>query len=515
MTNIIDSLVSYVAPEAALRRAQARKVLSHYEAAQPSRLRKNRNTNPSPNLLVGRSASALRNHARYLERNHDITRGVLRTLVNNVVGPNGIGIEPQPRRRDGTIHKEYADQLRQLHRQWSKAPEVTGRMHWAQAERMAAYTWLRDGELFAQQVVGNAPGLVHGSKVPFSLELLEPDFVPLDFTDLSRKIRQGIQVNDWGRPMAYHVFKRDPRESGAWITPADLKSIPAANMLHVSTMDRLHQWRGISELASVLNRVEDLKDYEESERIAAKIAASMAAYVKRLPGVEGFDPDKDSREKDADGNPLPRDLRLQPGMIFDDLMVGEEVGLIDTNRPNPNLVAWRSGQLKAYAAGVGASYSSISRDYGGTYSSLRQELVEQWVHYAVLADDFAGQFSLPVWEMFVRVAHLSGALPIPADVEPGSEDDCLLIGQSMPWIDPLKEANAWEKLVQAGFASEVEVIRRRGGNPREVQDQLQQYREEAAERGLQMSSNPATASMLDRKPNQDEPVLRSSLEFED
>lgn len=200
MANIIDSLVSYVAPEAALRRAQARKVLSHYEAAQPSRLRKNRNTNPSPNLLVGRSASALRNHARYLERNHDITRGVLRTLVNNVVGPNGIGIEPQPRRRDGTIHKEYADQLRQLHRQWSKAPEVTGRMHWAQAERMAAYTWLRDGELFAQQVVGNAPGLVHGSKVPFSLELLEPDFVPLDFTDLSRKVRQGIQVNDWVGP---------------------------------------------------------------------------------------------------------------------------------------------------------------------------------------------------------------------------------------------------------------------------------------------------------------------------
>lgn len=244
--------------------------------------------------------------------------------------------------------------------------------------------------------------------------------------------------------------------------------------------------------------MEDLKDYEESERIAAKIAASMAAYVKRLPGVEGFDPDKDSREKDADGNPLPRDLRLQPGMIFDDLMVGEEVGLIDTNRPNPNLVAWRSGQLKAYAAGVGASYSSISRDYGGTYSSLRQELVEQWVHYAVLADDFAGQFSLPVWEMFVRVAHLSGALPIPADVELGSEDDCLLIGQSMPWIDPLKEANAWEKLVQAGFASEVEVIRRRGGNPREVQDQMQQYRQEAADRGLQMSSNPAANTSRDR-----------------
>ena len=125
--------------------------------------------------------------------------------------------------------------------------------------------------------------------------------------------------------------------------------------------------------------------------------------------------------------------------------------MIDTNRPNPNLVAWRSGQLRAYAAGVGASFSSISRDYNGTYSALRQELVEQWVHYAVLTDDFAGQFSLPVYETLVRVAHLSGVLPIPKDVMPGTEAECLLVGQQMPWIDPLKEATAFEKLTQAGF----------------------------------------------------------------
>lgn len=489
--NLIDRLVGWWSPVDGVRRAQARNVLAHYEAAQPTRLRKHRNINPSPNSLVERSAAALRNHARYLERNHDLTRGALRTLVNNVVGPNGIGIEPQPRRRDGSIHTEYAEQLRRLRRQWCRRPEVTGRMHWAQAERMSAYSWMRDGEMFSQLVIGEVPGLRHPGPVPFSIELLEADFVPLEYSDLSRKIRQGIQVNDWGRPVNYHVFRRDPREAGAWISPTDLKSIPAANMLHVSTMDRLHQWRGISEFASVLNRVEDLKDYEESERIAAKIAASMAAYVKRNAGTDGFDSDQDKREKDEDGRPIPREMRMQPGMIFDDLMVGEEIGLIDTNRPNPNLVAWRSGQLRAYAAGIGASYSSISRDYSGTYSALRQELVEQWVHYAVLADDFAGQFSLPVWETLVRVAHLSNVLPIPKDVEPGTEAECLLIGQAMPWIDPLKEANAWEKLVRGGFASEVEVIRRRGGNPRETLDQIQQFRRDAAERGLRMASNPA------------------------
>lgn len=481
MLNLIDSIVGYVNPVAGMRRAQARKVLAHYEATKPGRLRKDRNKNPSPNSLVGASAVALRNHARFLERNHDITRGVLRTLVNNVIGPNGIGLEPQPRRKDGSLHTEYAAQLREMHRKWKRRPEVTARMHWAQAERMLAYTWLRDGEVFSQLVTGLVPGLVHGSEVPFSLELLEPDFVPMEYNDQGRKIRQGIQVNDWGRPVSYACFKGDPREAGHWITPADLKWVPASNMLHLSTMDRLHQWRGVSEFASVLSRVEDLKDYEESERIAAKVAASMSAYVKRLPGPEGFE------GKIGE----PRNLRMQPGMIFDDLQVGEEIGMIDTNRPNPNLVAWRSGQLRAYAAGVGASYSSISRDYNGTYSALRQELVEQWVHYAVLTDDFVGQITQPVWERLVAVAHMSGVVRKPDDLMPGTETDCLFIGQSMPWIDPLKEASAWEKLTRNGFASEVEVIRKRGANPREVMDQTEQWRKDADARGLRYASNPA------------------------
>ena len=225
-----------------------------------------------------------------------------------------------------------------------------------------------------------------------------------------------------------------------------------------------------------------------TDGIAAKVAASMGAYVKRIPGPEGYEASSDGQLQEE------RHLRMQPGMIFDGLKVGEEIGMIDTNRPNPNLVAWRSGQLRAYAAGVGASFSSISRDYNGTYSALRQELVEQWVHYAVLTDDFAGQFSLPVYETLVRVAHLSGVLPIPKDVLAGTETECLLVGQQMPWIDPLKEATAYEKLTQSGFTSEVEVIRRRGGNPREVMDQIAEWRRLAGELGLRFTSDGANAS---------------------
>ncbi|MCZ2498145.1 phage portal protein [Xylophilus sp. Kf1] len=489
--NFIDRVVAFRDPIRGLQRAQARRALAFYEGAKPTTQRRKRNDNSSPNTLVGSGAAALRAHARFLERNHDLSRGALRVLVNNVVGATGIGVEPQPRRIDGTIHVEYAAALREAYRLWQKKPEVTGKYRWPLAQRLMAYTWLRDGEAFAQQLIGPVPFLRHGSAVPYSLELFEPDFVPLDFDDPSKAIRQGIQSNAWGQATGYWVYKGDPRDSMVLRDQSALKFIPADRMLQVSTIDRLHQNRGVSEFASVVTRIEDLKDYEESERIAAKVAASLTAYVKRNEHFEASPP---PQTVDAEGNPVARELRMQPGMILDNMQVGEEIGLVDSNRPNPNLVTWRAGQLRAFAAGIGASFSSVARDYNGTYSAQRQELVEQWVHYAVLADEFVGMFVQPSYEAFVLAAHLSNVVPIPADVKPGTADDALFVGQGMPWINPMHEAQAWEKLVQAGFASEVEVIRRRGGNPRDVLEQVSAFRAEAKEKGLRFSSDAANAA---------------------
>lgn len=490
--NVFDFWVYLTDPAERMRRAHARRLLARYEASEPSPFRRKRRSNRAPNDIVQRDAATLRAIARDLERNHDIFRGALRVLVNSTIGATGIGVEPHPRRADGTIHTAYAEALSVAYRRHCKRPDVTRRYSDSLAQRLAAYTWFRDGECFAQQVYGEVPGLRHSTAVPYSLELLEPDFVPMDYDDPGRRIRQGIQANAWGQALNYFVYRQDPRDNmgATWASAQDIKTIPADRMMHLATLDRLHQWRGVSEFASVLTRVEDLKDYEESERVAAKIAASMTAYVKRT-SPDGFNPeDVPESRRDEHGNIIPRDLRMRPGMIIDDLLVGEEVGMVNSaNRPNPNLVGWRAGQLKAFAAGIGAGYSSISRNYDGTYSAQRQELVEQWVHYAVLADEFVCMWKQPDYERFVQVAHLSGVVKRPWDVPEESAVDALYLGQSMPWIDPLKEVLAWEKRTQAGFASEVQAIRAAGGNPRDVRQQIEEWRTANDAKGLRFTSD--------------------------
>ena len=124
--NLIDAIIRPFSPSVALKRAQARQILAHYEAARPSRTRRNPKDNRSGNNLTDGATETLRGQARHLEQNHDIARGILTCLVNNVVGPKGIGIEFQPKNMDGTVNKKLAEDLSWYFSEWGRNPETTG-----------------------------------------------------------------------------------------------------------------------------------------------------------------------------------------------------------------------------------------------------------------------------------------------------------------------------------------------------------------------------------------------------
>ena len=480
--NWLDSMIAAISPEKAVRRAQARNILAAYEAAKPTVLRKQSRDSGSGNQWVSQAGPNLRNQARFLDGNHDLAKGVLNALVNNVVGANGIGIEPQPRTFGGEIHDELADALLRYWKNWIRKPECTFTMDWASAQRLLCRSWVRDGEVLAKNLTGVVPFFDHGTEVKFSLELLEADMCPLIYDDPGNRIIQGIQRNGWGKPVNYYLYREHPGDINVFNTTSlNLIPVSADRINHLRIRDRISQLRGVSVFAAVMTRLDDVKDYEESERIAAKIAASMAGFIKKGQ--------PDMYEPNADGT--ARALRFSPGMVFDDLMPGEEIGMIDTNRPNPQLIEYRKGQLRAVAAGTGVNYSTIARDYDGSYSSQRQELVEGWANYSVLTNEFISGMVQPVWETFVKMAVLDGLVKIPADIDPISIDDALFIGPSMPWIDPLKEIKGNSEGERSGYIAGPEIIRKRGGNPRDVLEQEARWRRQLKAAGLVSASDPA------------------------
>lgn len=501
--NWLDRIIAEFSPIRGLQRAHARAILARYDATRPSRTRKVTKDNSTGEVQVVRDAATARAMARDMERNHDLVRGVIGVLVRNVVGPNGIGIEPTPRRANDDIDDDFARALLNLHRDWQRCPEVTGTMDWVMCQEMAARSWFRDGEIFAQAIEGPVSYLDHGTLVPFSLELLEADHVPLEYTLDTPDIEGGIERNAWGRPVAYWMHKRHPggiRPTA--LNDTTLKRVSADRILHLAIRDRISGLRGISQLASALGRYQDIAEYETNERIAARIASAICAVVKREAGMTGnSNPDG---EVSSTGE---RILKLQAGLIFDQLQPGETIEMLNPSRPNPNLGRFREDQLRAAAAGTDTSFSSSSKNYNGTYSAQRQELVEQYPAYVALTNKFIAMFARPTWERFVRTAILSGQIRVPAGIRPETVAQAEFRGPPMPWINPVHEATALETMVRNGFRPAQSVISERGGRLQDTYEQLARERRLAAELHLTLACDAANDKPAAAATQQADPML--------
>ena len=479
--NITERLIDAISPTWAAHRAKKRLEVSAYEAAKQSRTHKAEREQRSGNQAVFAAGRSLREQARWLDENHDIVIGLLDKLEERIVGARGIQIEPQPLSITGDIHEEFANNIRKAWSEWSLRPEVTGRLSRPEMERLVARSWLRDGEVFGQQVKGVVPGYQYLTKTPFAIELLEADFVPLELDDLAKKVRQGIRIDAWGRAQGYQVLLDHPGEMGI---RHKTKEVAAENMLHLAFVRRLHQMRGVSLLHGVITRLADLKDVEESERVAARISAALAFFIRK-GAADMYTPPEDG------GHSEPRHFPIAPGMTFDDLRAGEEVGSIQSNRPNVALNIWRAGQLRSVAAGTRSGYSSVARDYDGSYSAQRQELVEGFEGFAVLQDTFVAQWSRPVFRNWLALAIASGEVQVPNNVDRNSLFNALYLAPVMPWIDPAKESKAWREQIRGGAASESEWIRARGRNPDEVRRQRMADKEFNRKNGITTDSDPA------------------------
>jgi lambda family phage portal protein len=476
--SFIDDVIGIISPGWKAGRLQARYKIAAYEAVMPTRTHKARRENRNANQLTQFGGRSLREQARWLDNNHDLVIGLLDKMEERIVGARGIIVEPQPLLLTGAVADDLAKEIRAAWAEWSVAPEVTGQYTRPVMERLLARTWLRDGEVFCQMVQGKVPGLTPQAGVPFWLEALEPDFVPLDSNNSGKGLCQGIFLNAWGRPIKYQVHK-SLTTSG--IALGDTKEINADNMLHLKFVRRLHQIRGNSLLSGILIRLSALKDYEDAELTAARIAAALGMYVKKGDGQSY--PESEGKEE--------REMDIVPGMLFDGLQPGEDIGMIKSDRPNPNLENFRNGQLRAVSAGSRGSYSSIARDYNGTYSSQRQELVESFEGYNILQDSFVAAISRPNYRNWLQMAITSGVIKTPADLDMKSLFNAVYSGPVMPWIDPLKEANGWKVQVRGGAATESDWIRSRGANPSEVKRRRKAEIDENNKLGLVFDTDPA------------------------
>ena len=445
---------------------------------------------------VKNSLRILRNRARSLVRDSDFAKSALRAVKNNVIG-QGIKHQAQVRMvRGGRLDERLNSLIEHEWKKWGKAKNchAGGTLSWSDVQRLCLNSMIESGEVFIRfvnQQFGD-------SRVPLGLEILEADFLDDDYTGLEsngNRVRMGVEINEWGRPVAYHFLTYHPGDyqfSYGNIAQKRRIRVPADEIIHLYSPDRPGQTRGITAFASAIMRLNNLKGYEEAEIIAARASSAMMGFV-RTPDQELFE------DGTFDDQSV---LDFAPGSIRR-LAPGEEMQFFSPSRPDDAFTPFVAQMLRAVAAGVGCSYTQVSSDFSqSNYSSSRLELLETRAHYRTLQQYMIETLCQRVYEKWMDMAVMSGSLRLPGfDIDPDRYYESKWIAPAAQFVDPQKEAEAYKSLVRSGIMTLSQVISLHGGDFEEVMRQRQHELAMLDELGIVTDTDPSAVTKAGQAQN--------------
>ena len=156
---------------------------------------------------IKQTIKVLRYRARDFAKNNAYARRFINAYVDNVVGPRGMHLQVRSRDPNGVIDTFANNIIEREFTNWSTSVTADGKMSWMEAQRLFAETYARDGEVIIR-IIKNL-----NNEHRFAFEFIESDFLDTELNDHSKKIRMGVERDDYGRPINYHFLKYHPNDT--------------------------------------------------------------------------------------------------------------------------------------------------------------------------------------------------------------------------------------------------------------------------------------------------------------
>lgn len=403
---------------------------------------------------------------RDLAQNNDYVKGFIKRIKTQIIPAHGKhqGMRLQSRvMMDGELATDINNHIE---REWDgfcklKQCDVTRRLTMADITGIAAQTMARDGGVFVRKIRG------FSNKYDFAVQLLEVDYLDFDLNiDLGggRRILGGIELDKWGAPVNYHFLANHPGDTRSGHMGRKHTIISASDLIYLGTQEGPEQYHYVPWFHASLIRMRMLGKYEESEAIAARIAASKMGFYTTTEGTSytGDDlTDIDTDEVLADGPDFM--TQAEPG-VLEELPPGVGFDSFDPQHPSKTFADFCRHMLRGVSAGQNVSYINFAGDLReASFGSMRQgELSERdmWM----LFQAWIGSHLLnEIYEPWLEIQLLSGRLPYPI----ASFDELNRPhwqGKRWGWIDPLKDAKASSVAIAERTKTVGEVIAEGGGD---------------------------------------------------
>lgn len=445
-------------------------------AAQPSRLLADLPGAwaPAPNRDIRQALPYLRNRSRWLAQNDGYTRGFLKLLRRNVVGPAGFSLQMRvPADRGPGQDADANARIEAAWAEWCRDCTPCGRLSFADLCRAAIEGVARDGEALLRRL--RRPGWNrHG----FALQMLDPSM--LDETVNGRPqegayataegnaVRAGVEIDAWERPQAYWLRTVVPHDDPAVSAPRGrLVRVPAEEILHLFVTEWPHQVRGVPWLSASLRTLAMLDGYSEAELTAARVSAGKMGFYK-IGDAEEVD-----GELQQDGTLVQE---AAPG-TFELLPKGVEVESFDPQHPNTAFKDFVAAQLRQAAGGAGVSHAAFANDPGDLdYSGLRHVTLEDRDEWRTLQHWMIGAFPMRFFPDWLGETLLSGITGLPAG-KLWKFNAPQFRPRGWQWVDPMKEIGAMKEEVALGVNSRTRIAAERGLDLEDIAADLRAERE--------------------------------------
>ena len=465
---IVDKIVTAVNPIAGLRRKQARRLLERsYTGAEPHRLNsqsKPQNRSANRELDGPFGADQLRAWSRMLVRDNAYAWGVVDTIVSSVVGR---GIQTMSDLPDADDINEQRDELWQ---DWAKVCDINGQLDWHSLQSLAQREMVEAGEVLVHMVSVSEVDRGIRRPVPFALELIEADRLAVEYDTLrpapdGHEIVRGVEIDQLGKPVAYHVYKTHPSD---YVHKREVVRLPASNVIHLFRKDRVGQTRGVSWFAPVVSWLRDLGVYVENEMVSSAVAACYTAAIKSRSPISMLGAEDGQDSSDSNGNIYDF---MQPAMIMH-LQPDEDIVFGNAGRPNSDAQTWINLILRGIAVGTGLSFETVARDYSYTsWSSNRASQLEDRRRFRCWQQYLEHQLCDVVWRRFCEKAAFISHPAFPSLVEL-LDNPSLVPSQNLAtgweWVDPQAEGDASAAAVYNNLSTVRDELGKKGYNWRKV-----------------------------------------------
>lgn len=451
------------------------------------------NETVSINQDIRGGLNTLRRRARSIVQNDGIATGIITNYQNNIVGPRGITLSVQGKDTNGALDTKANARIEQEWEKWSKYGNCTveGNTDFVKTKELILKTVAVDGECLISLRRGEQFG-----KWNFQLEVLPADQLDENYfaiTDEGNVIFQGVELNDYGKPIAYHIFQHNRWDPMLYNNRQNTRiRVPASEIIHLFDVQSPKQVRGVSWFASALLSLHHCNLLQQTELQMSRIA-SLKQVIYTIDKPDEFTVDDELIEAAQMIN-----KQLSPGAV-EILPPGMSVVTPDMGSPNTNLTEFKKTILRDVSAAMGVSYNAIAKDLESiSYSSARFGAMEDRVSYQSKQRWFINTFVNRVYEEWLAVQFMTGTIPFN-----NYEKFCNVKWNPRGWqsVDPQKDTNANAVAVLLGIKSRSEICSETGRDYAEViQEQVQEevMRQEAYKlAGLELPPNSTEAVKLE------------------